>query len=161
MSDGSSTLTQLPSEQTIWMFSYCVSSCSCEPTCFSHCAPPRDGQTERKVMIGQQRGSEWRRLGPMCVLFMFKLQRPGRRRKHELSEHTDCHSTSKGDPYFIYEYAAWSFLIFNKEIWFTNLFLICGSNSIFVLLVVSCALLSNSAKKAAVPYCLVEALKLT
>ena len=29
-----------------WMFSNCVSSCSCEPTCFLHCAPQHDGRTE-------------------------------------------------------------------------------------------------------------------
>lgn len=33
-----------------------------------------------------------------------------------------CHGTSEGDPRFIYEYAAWSFLIFNKKRWFTHLF---------------------------------------
>lgn len=55
---------------SIWMFSYCVSSCSCEPTCFSHCAPPRDGRTESKVTIGQQRGSERERRAYMRPLYV-------------------------------------------------------------------------------------------
>lgn len=34
------------------------------------------------------------------------------------------HGSSEGEPDFIYEYNAWSFLIFNKETRFTSLFLI-------------------------------------
>lgn len=57
------------------------------------------------------------------VTSLFKLRRPVRRREHDNCQYIVCHRTTKGDPYFIYEYAAWSFLIFNKEIWFTHLFL--------------------------------------
>lgn len=52
---------------------------------------------------GERRGSKQEVcvLGrPMCHRFTFKLQQA-------------C--TSEGDSYFIYEYTAWSFLIFNKK----------------------------------------------
>ena len=32
-------------KDSTWMFSNCVSSCSCEPTCFLHCAPQHDRQS--------------------------------------------------------------------------------------------------------------------
>lgn len=57
---------------------------------------------------------------PLCL----NSSAPVRRREHDNCQYIVRHRTTKGDPYFIYEYAAWSFLIFNKEIWFTHLFLI-------------------------------------
>lgn len=105
-----------------WMFSNGVSSCSCEPTCFLHCAPQHDGRTE--AVIGQQRRSEQE----VCVCAGAAPCVASLRSNSDGSEDGTWtviafSLSQEGDPYFIYEYAAWSFLIFNKEIWFTDLFL--------------------------------------
>lgn len=106
-----------------WMFSNCVSSCSCEPTCFLHCAPQHDGRTDWAwgpwgywLVSGVE-------VNRRCLCWGVTPLHSDSSASEELSLHIVCHGTSEGDPYFIYEYAAWSFLIFNKEIWFTNVFL--------------------------------------
>lgn len=100
------------------MFSIGVSSWSCVSVCFSICASHPDWVKTLRLRL--VRYAE--------VDFMFKLQRPETRWWHELLKLIVCHeSISEGNPYFIYEYAAWSFLIFNKEIWFTHLF-VCRVN---------------------------------
>lgn len=138
----SSTLTQLPSEHTLYgcfLTVSVVASLLWTNLLFTLCSTTwRTDRARLRLVSNEEVTRRAGRQGPMCVLFMFELQHPDRGWKHELSEHKDCHSTSKGDPYFIYEYAAWSFLKFNKEIWFTNLFLICVTDNTSLLLYANC-----------------------
>lgn len=104
--------------------SNCVSRRSCQLTSFSHCAK----QQQLTVMSsGLWLASTWRGRPYLSLFFCLSVQTQRcvtetkkKNKKPIINFHhvKSVRDSSQGDTYFIYEYAAWSFLIFNKEIWY-------------------------------------------
>lgn len=82
MSDGSSTLTQLPSEQTLYGCFLTVSVVALVNQLAFHTVLHRvtDGLRVRLRLVNKEEVNG--RDGPTCVLFMFKLQHPEIGRAH-------------------------------------------------------------------------------